>query len=170
MKKQNKKTKDCNNLIAQFAISYGGRDEILRAVKKIIENKIKPDEVNESLFASMLDTAETPEPDLIIRTSGEQRLSNFLIWQSATLSFILPRPCGQISQKMSLQKQFSTFKKDRGDSEKSVSLQGHKKKSSCCTYCFASFNPYYCKTTALFLFRTAYISVCCFNVGVFKDV
>lgn len=81
------KTKDCNNLIAQFAISYGGRDEILRAVKKIIENKIKPDEVNESLFASMLDTAETPEPDLIIRTSGEQRLSNFLIWQSAYSEF-----------------------------------------------------------------------------------
>lgn len=80
-------TGQCSTLTAQFAISYGGRDEILRAVKKIIEHQIKPDELSESLFSSMLDTAGSPEPDLIIRTSGEQRLSNFLIWQSAYSEF-----------------------------------------------------------------------------------
>lgn len=80
-------TEHCTKLTAQFAISYSGRDEILRAVKKIIVNQIKSEELNESLFSSMLDTAGTIEPDLIIRTSGEQRLSNFLIWQSAYSEF-----------------------------------------------------------------------------------
>lgn len=80
-------TKHCNKLTAQFAISYSGRDEILRGIKKVIENKVKPEELNEDLFSSMLDTAGLPEPDLIIRTSGEQRLSNFLIWQSAYSEF-----------------------------------------------------------------------------------
>lgn len=80
-------TNECTELIAQFAISYGGRDEIIRAVKKIMMNKIAPEKVDESLFSSMLDTAGIPEPDLIIRTSGEQRISNFLVWQSAYSEF-----------------------------------------------------------------------------------
>lgn len=80
-------TAHCSKLIAQFAISYSGRDEVLRAVKKIFEENIKPAELDENLFSSFLDTAGIPEPDLIIRTSGEQRLSNFLIWQSAYSEF-----------------------------------------------------------------------------------
>lgn len=76
-------TNNCQSLTAQFAISYGGRDEIIRAVKKIINNQICVEDVDEKLFNSFLDTAGMPEPDLIIRTSGEQRISNFLIWQSA---------------------------------------------------------------------------------------
>lgn len=80
-------TRECKELIAQFAISYGGRDEIIRTVKKIIINNIVPEKVDEDFFSSMLDTAGIPEPDLIIRTSGEQRISNFLIWQSAYSEF-----------------------------------------------------------------------------------
>lgn len=65
------------------ALSYSGSNEIIRAVQKTMQSGVKPDEVNESLFSSFLDTAGLPSPDLIIRTSGEQRLSNFLLWQSA---------------------------------------------------------------------------------------
>lgn len=81
------KTINYNQLIAQFAISYSGRDEVLRAVKKALRQNIKPEQIDENLFTSLLDTAGIPEPDLIIRTSGEQRLSNFLIWQCAYSEF-----------------------------------------------------------------------------------
>ncbi len=66
-----------------LALSYGGRNEIIRAVRKIIESNIRSEEVTESLFESNLDTAGLRAPDLIIRTSGEKRISNFLLWQSA---------------------------------------------------------------------------------------
>lgn len=82
-----KKTYECNKLIAQFAISYGGRDEIIRAIRKAAQEKINLETIDEKAFSSLLDTADLPEPDLIIRTSGEQRLSNFLIWQSAYSEF-----------------------------------------------------------------------------------
>ena len=77
-------TKDYDGLCVNFALNYGGRDEIVRAVRKIISNKtINAGEINENVFASYLDTAEFPDPDIIIRTGGEMRLSNFLLWQSA---------------------------------------------------------------------------------------
>lgn len=82
-----KVTSDCSQLIAQFAISYSGRDEILRAIREAIKRKISHDSFDENTMNSLLDTAEIPEPDLIIRTSGEQRLSNFLIWQAAYSEF-----------------------------------------------------------------------------------
>lgn len=65
------------------ALSYSGRNEITRGVKKIMASGIKPEEVTEELVNSCLDTHGLPQPDLIIRTSGERRLSNFLLWQSA---------------------------------------------------------------------------------------
>ncbi len=65
------------------ALSYSGRSEIIRAVKKIISAHIDPETVTENFFSAQLDTGELPQPDLIIRTSGERRLSNFLLWQSA---------------------------------------------------------------------------------------
>jgi len=63
-------------------LSYGGRDEIVRAVKKIVKSRRPAQEVNEALINRSLDTVGLPDPDLIIRTSGEQRLSGFLTWQS----------------------------------------------------------------------------------------
>ncbi len=69
--------------ILMLAISYGGREEIIEAVKKIVSQKIKPDEIDEEMIKKYLWTGNLSYPDLIIRTGGEKRLSNFLIWQSA---------------------------------------------------------------------------------------
>jgi len=76
-------TKDNNRLTLVLAISYGGRAEIVEAVKKIIEEKIPADKVNARVVEKHLWTAGLPDPELIIRTAGEMRVSNFLIWQSA---------------------------------------------------------------------------------------
>ncbi|MEW5744498.1 MAG: polyprenyl diphosphate synthase [Nitrospirota bacterium] len=76
-----------NGLIFQCALSYGGRDEIVRAVREAVRRGAQPDEITEDYFGGLLDTAGVPDPDLIIRTSGEQRVSNFLIWQSAYAEF-----------------------------------------------------------------------------------
>lgn len=65
-----------------FALNYSGRDEILRAIKKIIKDNKKPEEITEELFSNYLDTAGIPDPDLVIRTGGEKRLSGYLPWQS----------------------------------------------------------------------------------------
>lgn len=68
-------------LKVNVALNYGGRDEILRAVKKIIKEEVPPEKVNEKMFGNFLYTNAEPDPDLIIRTGGEMRLSNFLLWQ-----------------------------------------------------------------------------------------
>ena len=65
------------------ALDYGGRDEILEAIKRVIREGICPDDLDEKVFSRYLYTEDLPDPDLIIRTAGESRLSNFLIWQSA---------------------------------------------------------------------------------------
>lgn len=75
----------------QIAINYGSRDEMLRAMRAMIEDykegKFAADELDEARFSSYLDTADIPDPDLMIRTSGEQRLSNYLMWQHAYSEF-----------------------------------------------------------------------------------
>ncbi len=76
------KSKNNTQITVTFALNYGGRDEILRAIKKIIKSKIPVNKINEEIFASQLDTAGIPDPDLIIRTGGEKRLSGYLPWQS----------------------------------------------------------------------------------------
>ncbi|MEK7814594.1 MAG: polyprenyl diphosphate synthase [Chloroflexota bacterium] len=76
-------TRHNTGLTLNVAFDYGGRDEILEAVKGIIRDQVPPEEVTEDLFSRYLFTAETPDPDLIIRTGGELRLSNFMLWQSA---------------------------------------------------------------------------------------
>jgi undecaprenyl diphosphate synthase len=77
-------TKECNSLILTLALSYGGREEIVDAVKEIISSRnILPDDLSEQSFSNYLYTVDLPEPDLLIRTSGEFRLSNFLLWQLA---------------------------------------------------------------------------------------
>lgn len=70
-----------------IAINYGSRDEIVRAVRRITAEERKPEEIDEALISSYLDTRELPDPDLLIRTSGEQRLSNYLLWQLAYTEF-----------------------------------------------------------------------------------
>lgn len=77
------KTASNKGLNLVLALSYGGRDEILRAVRKILYSGVKPEELTEEMFNSCLDTIGLPSPDLIIRTSGEMRVSNFLLWQGA---------------------------------------------------------------------------------------
>ena len=76
-------TKDNDKLILNVAFNYGGRDDILRAVKKCIDDGVDIENLDDELFGKYLYTADSPDPDLIIRTSGEFRLSNFLIWQGA---------------------------------------------------------------------------------------
>jgi undecaprenyl diphosphate synthase len=76
-------TKDDDRMILNVAFNYGGRAEILAAVRRAIEEGLSPDEVTEERFESFLYTAGQPDPDLIIRTAGEMRLSNYLIWQTA---------------------------------------------------------------------------------------
>ncbi|MFC1721458.1 polyprenyl diphosphate synthase [Patescibacteria group bacterium] len=73
--------KNNNRIKLNLALNYGGRDEILRAFKKIVNKNVSPKEINEELLAQHLDTNGLPEPELIIRTGGRQRLSNFLVWQ-----------------------------------------------------------------------------------------
>jgi len=76
-------TKNNDQLILNVAFNYGGKDEIIFAIQKMIQAGVKPEEVSIPLIDEYLFTAGTPDPDLIIRTSGELRVSNFLIWQSA---------------------------------------------------------------------------------------
>ncbi len=76
-------TRNNERLILNVAFNYGGRAEILQAVQRLLADGVAPGELTEERFASYLHTAGVPDPDLIIRTAGEMRLSNFLLWQAA---------------------------------------------------------------------------------------
>jgi len=76
-------TKENNQIHLNLAISYGGRWDILNAIKKIIADKIPAEKINEELFESYLSTTGIPAPDFIIRAGGEKRMSNFVLWQAA---------------------------------------------------------------------------------------
>lgn len=84
-------TKDNDGLHFQVAINYGGRDELVRASRKLAEKivggEVRPEDVTEELLGAQLDTAGLPDPDLLIRTCNEQRISNFLLWQLAYTEF-----------------------------------------------------------------------------------
>ena len=84
-------SKDYDELFFQIALNYGSRDEIVRGVRRLaqdaVDGKIKPEEITEDTFGNYLDTTGIPDPDFMIRTSGEQRLSNYLLWQLAYTEF-----------------------------------------------------------------------------------
>ena len=80
-------TKDNDKLDVYVALNYGGRAEIVDATRRMMEDGLKPEEVDEATFASYLYAPEIPEVDLVIRTSGELRVSNFLLWQIAYAEF-----------------------------------------------------------------------------------
>jgi len=86
-------TKNNTGLALNFMVSYGGRLDILRAARSISElvreGKLNPDDITEEVFSQHLYTREVPDPDLIIRTSGEFRVSNFMLWQSAYAEFFV---------------------------------------------------------------------------------
>ena len=85
--KLEEESKDQDGLNFTIAINYGSRDEIRRAVTKIVEEGIRPEDITEETISDHLDTAGIPDPDLLIRTSGELRLSNYLMWQLAYTEF-----------------------------------------------------------------------------------
>jgi undecaprenyl diphosphate synthase len=76
-------TKNNNRLIVNIAFNYGGRDEIVQAIQRMMKDGVLPENVTDELVSQYLYTVGVPDPDLIIRTSGELRVSNFLIWQAA---------------------------------------------------------------------------------------
>lgn len=80
------RTKNNNGMVVNFAMNYGGRMEIVNAVKKIVSDNIAPESLTQEVIESYLYTEGQPMPDLIIRTSGEQRISNFLLWQCSSAS------------------------------------------------------------------------------------
>lgn len=82
-------TKNIEGLTVTFALNYGGRDDIIRAVNKLLQNNTK--QTSEKDFLAILDTKEMPEPDFVVRTSGEQRISNFLLFQMAYCELYFPK-------------------------------------------------------------------------------
>ena len=97
-----------------LALNYGSRQEILSAVNNIINdinnNNLDANSIDENIFSSYLDTNNCPDPDLLIRTSGELRISNFLLWQSAYTEMYLTDTYWPSFRKMNFFKQFSNFK------------------------------------------------------------
>jgi len=83
-------TKNNTTITVQMGLDYGGREEITQAVRKIVSLDVPPEAVTEELISQNLYTVGIPDPDLVIRTSGEMRTSNFLIWQSAYAEWIFP--------------------------------------------------------------------------------
>jgi undecaprenyl diphosphate synthase len=87
MEQVEEKTGDCKSLALNIALDFGGRWDIVQAAKKVVKDvedgKITSDDINEEKFGKYLSLADLPEPDLLIRTSGEQRISNFLLWDLA---------------------------------------------------------------------------------------
>ncbi len=111
-------TKNNTGLHFQIAINYGGRDEIVRAVRRLAaqvrDGALAPEEITQERFGETLDTAGIPEPDLLIRTCGEQRISNFLLWQLAYTEFYFTPVAWPDFSKEELEKAVAAYnKRDR---------------------------------------------------------
>ncbi len=107
-------TKNNDRLVLNVAFNYGGRDEIVCAIQRIIKDGVKPEDVNSDLVSHYMFTAGVPDPDLIIRTSGELRVSNFMIWQGAYSEWYVTSVYWPDFNKEELRKALDTFaKRDR---------------------------------------------------------
>ena len=107
-------TQNNTRITIVLALNYGGRDEILNAVKKMMRDKVDPENVDSALMSQYLYTAGIPDPDLVIRTSGEQRISNFLTWQSVYSELYFPEVYWPDFDEDELQKAIESFgKRDR---------------------------------------------------------
>jgi undecaprenyl diphosphate synthase len=107
-------TKNNNRITVCIAWNYGGRDEIVCAIKKMMKEGVKPEEVTDSLVSQYLFTSGIPDPDLIIRTSGEMRISNFLIWQGSYSEWYVTQTLWPDFNKSELHKALAAFnKRDR---------------------------------------------------------
>lgn len=84
-------TKNNRRITIVLAFNYGGRDEIMHAVKNMLKDHLAPEDVDEALMSRYMFTHGLPDPDLVIRTSGEQRTSNFLVWQSVYAEWVFPK-------------------------------------------------------------------------------
>lgn len=84
------RTKNNRSLVLNVAFNYGGRDELIHAMQEMIRDGVLPEDINDELVSEYLYTAESPDPDLVIRTSGEMRVSNFMLWQSAYAEWVFP--------------------------------------------------------------------------------
>lgn len=106
-------TKDCDGLTVVLAFNYGGRAEIVDAAKKMVkaalDKKINPDDISEENFERFLYTAGLPDPDLLIRTSGEMRISNFLLWQLSYAELYFPSLCWPDFKKEDLEKAIAVY-------------------------------------------------------------
>lgn len=105
------KTKNNTGVFLQIALNYGSRDEILHAVKKIVESGISAGKITEELINSNLYTQGIPDPDILIRTGGEQRLSNYLLWQIAYSEIIIRKEFWPEFDKESLRESILEFGK-----------------------------------------------------------
>lgn len=105
------KTKNNSGTVVSLALNYGGRDEITRAIRKIIQEKIKPEDITDKVINDHLDTVSLPYPDLLIRTSGEQRLSGFLLWQGAYTELYFPKTYWPDFKEEDLDMAIAEFKK-----------------------------------------------------------
>ncbi len=102
-------TKYNNRLVLNVAFNYGGRDEIVCAIQRIIKDGVRPEDVNSDLVSHYMFTAGVPDPDLIIRTSGELRVSNFMIWQGAYSEWYVTSVYWPDFNKEELKKALDTF-------------------------------------------------------------
>lgn len=109
IKETERATKNNKKSILNLAISYGGRPEIIQAIKNIIKNKIPLNKINEETIDRNLWTAGLPDPDFIIRTGGELRLSNFLTWQSAYSEFYFTKKYWPEFSEKDLEQAFQDF-------------------------------------------------------------
>ncbi len=115
LKSDIERTKNNKKMVLNLALSYSGRWELLEAIKKIannvVEGKIKDKDINEELVSSYLTTKNIPDPDLVIRTSGEFRVSNFLLWQIAYSEFIITETLWPDFSKFDLYDAINAFQK-----------------------------------------------------------